>query len=54
MDDLICEIQRRDPRAADLLLLLARFDNRDIWFESLENASNSSEVPDWLERAISS
>ncbi|KAJ5588722.1 hypothetical protein N7537_011400 [Penicillium hordei] len=48
------EIQRRDPRAADLLLLLACFDNRDIWFELLENASNSSEVPDWLERAISS
>ncbi|KAJ5955971.1 hypothetical protein N7501_010250 [Penicillium viridicatum] len=48
------EIQRRDPRAAELLLLLACFDNRDIWFELLKNASNSSEVPDWLERAISS
>jgi tetratricopeptide (TPR) repeat protein len=48
------EIQRRDPSAADLLLLLACFDNRDIWFELLESASNSSEVPDWLERAISS
>ena len=48
------EIQRRDRGAANLLLLLACFDNRDIWFELLENASNSSEVPDWLERAISS
>ncbi|CAI7639609.1 unnamed protein product [Penicillium glandicola] len=46
------EIQRRDPMAADLLLLLACFDNRDIWFELLKNASNSPEVPDWLERAI--
>ncbi|KAJ5642325.1 hypothetical protein N7490_006325 [Penicillium lividum] len=48
------EIQRRDPRAADLLLLLAYFDNRDIWFELLQSASNSSEIPDWLEKAISS
>ena len=27
------EIQKRDPSAAALLLLLGRFDNRDIWYE---------------------
>ncbi|KAJ5729398.1 uncharacterized protein N7483_003906 [Penicillium malachiteum] len=48
------EIQNRDPDAAELLLLLAHFDNRDIWYELVENASKSSDVPAWLERAISS
>ncbi|KAJ5661394.1 uncharacterized protein N7477_009010 [Penicillium maclennaniae] len=38
------EIQKRDPHAAKLLLLLAHFDNRDI----------CSDVPVWLERTISS
>ncbi|KAJ5642527.1 hypothetical protein N7490_006527 [Penicillium lividum] len=48
------EIQKRDPNATNLLLLLARFDNRDIWYELVENASNSSDIPDWLKRVISS
>ncbi|KAJ6014042.1 hypothetical protein N7540_008633 [Penicillium herquei] len=48
------EIQNRNPDAAELLLLLAHFDNRDIWYELIENASKSSDVPAWLERAISS
>ncbi|CAI7621060.1 unnamed protein product, partial [Penicillium viridicatum] len=48
------EIQKRDPSAADLLLLLARFDNHDIWYELVENGRHSSNVPDWLEKAISS
>ncbi|KAJ5761735.1 uncharacterized protein N7511_005117 [Penicillium nucicola] len=48
------EIQNRDPNAAHLLLLLARFDNRDIWYELLKSASNCSNIPGWLERAISS
>ncbi|KAJ5100914.1 hypothetical protein N7456_006966 [Penicillium angulare] len=48
------EIQNRDPNAAKLLLLLARFDNQDIWYELVKAASNSPNVPKWLERAISS
>ncbi|KAF3012728.1 hypothetical protein E8E15_001973 [Penicillium rubens] len=48
------EIQKRDPSAADLLLLLARFDNRDIWYELVESSRHSSNVPDWLKKAISS
>ncbi|KAJ5764668.1 hypothetical protein N7533_003349, partial [Penicillium manginii] len=48
------EIQDRDPNAAKMLLLLARFDNRDIWYELLKAASKSSAIPDWLEKAISS
>ncbi|CAG8293488.1 unnamed protein product, partial [Penicillium salamii] len=48
------EIQRRDPSAAVLLLLLARFDNRDIWYELVKNCRHSSNVPDWLEKATSS
>ncbi|KAJ9481399.1 hypothetical protein VN97_g12081 [Penicillium thymicola] len=47
-------IQKRDPSAADLLLLLARFDNRDIWYELVEGGRRSSNVPDWLKKAISS
>ncbi|KAJ5623136.1 protein kinase subdomain-containing protein [Penicillium lividum] len=48
------EVQKRDPNAAALLLLLARFDNRGIWYELIRNASNSYDVPDWLNKAISS
>ncbi|KAJ6003697.1 hypothetical protein N7522_006389 [Penicillium canescens] len=49
-----CEIQKRYPCAADLLLLLARFDNRHIWYELVESGRHSSNVPDWLKKAISS
>ncbi|CEJ57466.1 Putative Pfs, NB-ARC and TPR domain protein (JCVI) [Penicillium brasilianum] len=48
------EIQRRDTDAAKLLLFLARFDNRDIWFELIKSSSLSSNLPIWLERSISS
>ncbi|KAJ6125876.1 hypothetical protein N7471_010369 [Penicillium samsonianum] len=48
------EIQKRDPNAADLLLLLSRFDNRDIWYELVESGRHSSSVPGWLKKAISS
>ncbi|KAJ5432895.1 uncharacterized protein N7458_012051 [Penicillium daleae] len=48
------EIQKRDPNAAELLLLLARFDNRDIWYELVKSGCQSSYVPAWLERATSS
>ncbi|EPS31628.1 hypothetical protein PDE_06583 [Penicillium oxalicum 114-2] len=48
------EIERRDADAAKLLLFLARFDNRDIWFELIKNSSRSPNLPRWLERTISS
>jgi tetratricopeptide (TPR) repeat protein len=48
------EIENRDAKAAKLLLLFAYFDNQVIWYELVKNASNSSDVPNWLERAISS
>ncbi|KAJ5820547.1 hypothetical protein N7474_006138 [Penicillium riverlandense] len=47
------EIQKRDPNAASLLLLLAHFDNRDIWYELMKNSHHSSNVPAWLEGTIS-
>ncbi|KAJ5556315.1 hypothetical protein N7494_000230 [Penicillium frequentans] len=48
------EIQKRDPSAAHFLLLLARFDNHDIWYELVKNSCHSSNIPDWLKKAISS
>ncbi|KAJ6096066.1 hypothetical protein N7486_006812 [Penicillium sp. IBT 16267x] len=45
--------KNRDPNAARLLLLLARFDNRDIWYELVQSTSNSFHIPEWLEKAIS-
>ncbi|CEJ62692.1 Putative TPR repeat protein [Penicillium brasilianum] len=48
------EIQKRDPHAAKLLLLLAHFDNRDIWYELIKSSHNSSYVPFGLAKTISS
>jgi hypothetical protein len=48
------EIQRRDPAAAKLLLLLACFDNRDIWYELIQSASNCSNTPSWFDTTVSS
>ncbi len=48
------EILNRDPTAAQLLLLFAHFDSRDIWYELVKNGRNSSHIPGWFKRAISS
>lgn len=48
------EIQRCDPAAAKLLLLLACFDNRDIWYELLRSALNCSRLPPWFKMTVSS
>ncbi|KAL2829086.1 hypothetical protein BJY01DRAFT_240744 [Aspergillus pseudoustus] len=48
------EIQKRDPAAAKLLLLLACFDNRDIWYELIQSASNCSDTPSWFDKTVSS
>ncbi|KAB8212948.1 hypothetical protein BDV33DRAFT_94102 [Aspergillus novoparasiticus] len=48
------EVQKRDPHAAKLLLLLAHFDYRDIWYELIKSSHHSSNVPVWLEKTTSS
>ncbi|KAJ5738113.1 hypothetical protein N7493_001268 [Penicillium malachiteum] len=48
------EIQKRDPDAAKLLLLLAHFDSQDIWYELLQSARRSTRVPVWLDRITAS
>ncbi|GFF61692.1 putative Pfs, NB-ARC and TPR domain protein (JCVI) [Aspergillus udagawae] len=47
------EVKMRDPDAAKLLLLLACFDNRDIWYELVHCCSRSPNVPAWLKRPVS-
>ncbi|CAG7955633.1 unnamed protein product [Penicillium nalgiovense] len=46
------EIKKRDRNAAALLLLLARFDNRDIWYKLVESGRHCSDMPVWLEEAL--
>jgi hypothetical protein len=48
------EIQKRDPTAAKLLLLLAFFDNQDIWYELLRSGLDCSDPPSWFKMAVSS
>ncbi|KAJ5117581.1 hypothetical protein N7448_011213 [Penicillium atrosanguineum] len=48
------EIQKRDPNAGELLLLLAHFDNRDIWYGLVRKGSDSPVAPVWLKRTASS
>ncbi|KAL2811480.1 hypothetical protein BJX63DRAFT_433329 [Aspergillus granulosus] len=48
------EIQKRDPIAAELLLLLACFDNQDIWYELVQCGLNCSNPPPWFQIAVSS
>ncbi|KAJ5712278.1 hypothetical protein N7493_008746 [Penicillium malachiteum] len=48
------EIQKRNVDAAELLLLFAHFDNRDIWYKLVKGSDYSSNVPTWLKRTISS
>jgi tetratricopeptide (TPR) repeat protein len=45
------EIQKHDPTAAKLLLLLAFFDNQDIWYELIQNGLDYSNPPPWFFKA---
>ncbi|KAL4759686.1 uncharacterized protein BDW70DRAFT_161387 [Aspergillus foveolatus] len=47
------EIQKRDPTAATLLLLLGCFDNRDVWYELIQSGRNCSYTPPWFNIAVS-
>lgn len=46
-------LQKRDPNVAELILLLACFDNRDIWYELVKCGSNSLSVPAWFDKTMS-
>ncbi|KAL4800740.1 Pfs, NB-ARC and TPR domain protein [Aspergillus venezuelensis] len=46
------EINRRDPDAAKLLLLLAHYHYRDIWYELLASGTWRQNSPEWLTRII--
>ncbi|OQD80677.1 hypothetical protein PENANT_c033G02204, partial [Penicillium antarcticum] len=48
------EIQKRDSNAAQLLLLLAHFNNQDIWYELIHSGCNASDVPLWLYESAAS
>ncbi|KAL4803886.1 hypothetical protein BDV18DRAFT_144608 [Aspergillus unguis] len=43
------EIRRRDREAAELLVLLAHFDNQDIWYELLKHGYWSPERSSWYD-----
>ncbi|KAK9485193.1 hypothetical protein V1527DRAFT_452484 [Lipomyces starkeyi] len=40
--------EKQDQNAAELLLLLAHFDYRDIWYELVKCGTNSSNQPTWF------
>ncbi|GMG55404.1 unnamed protein product [Aspergillus oryzae var. brunneus] len=46
------EIRKSDPTAANLLLLLAFHDNRDIWYELLRSGLDCSDPPSWFKMAV--
>ncbi|KAL2782503.1 hypothetical protein BJX66DRAFT_331145 [Aspergillus keveii] len=48
------EVEKRDPTAAKLLLLLAFFNNQDIWYKLLESGLDCSNPPPWFQTAVSS
>jgi tetratricopeptide (TPR) repeat protein len=47
------EIQKRDAHVAELMLLLAHFDNRDIWYELVKSVEHSSQSPVWFDDVVS-
>ncbi|KAL4996120.1 Pfs, NB-ARC and TPR domain protein [Aspergillus recurvatus] len=47
------EITKRDPEAAELMLVLAHFDNQDIWFELLQYGAYSPDRPKWYDSVMS-
>ncbi|KAL2828076.1 hypothetical protein BJY01DRAFT_241007 [Aspergillus pseudoustus] len=48
------EIRKCHPASAQLLLLLAIFDNRDIWFELIKNCGHTSNLPSWFVNSLRS
>lgn len=46
-------VRKRDSDMAELLLLLAHFDNRDIWYELLRSGKCSPNQPTWFSDVLS-
>ncbi|KAL4961772.1 uncharacterized protein BDV14DRAFT_119957 [Aspergillus stella-maris] len=46
------ELQKRDPEAAEVLLLIAHYDNQDVWYELLRMGGWTSNLPEWFERVM--
>ncbi|KAL4921410.1 hypothetical protein BDW62DRAFT_174633 [Aspergillus aurantiobrunneus] len=47
------EIRNRDPEAAELLLFLAHFETRGIWFELLKHGAYCLDRPKWFDVVMS-
>jgi tetratricopeptide (TPR) repeat protein len=47
------EVKNRDLNAAELILLLARFDSRDIWYELVKCGTYSTNQPVWFNNVTS-
>lgn len=46
-------VRKRDSDIAELFLLLAHFDNRDIWYDLLKRGQYSPDQPTWLSDILS-
>ncbi|KAL2855615.1 purine and uridine phosphorylase [Aspergillus pseudodeflectus] len=47
------QIHKTHPSSVELLLLLAVFDNRDIWFELVQNCRHVPDTPSWVVKSFS-
>ncbi|KAJ0421517.1 purine and uridine phosphorylase [Aspergillus carlsbadensis] len=48
------KVQQQHPDAAELLILLATFDHRDIWFELVQACGQASGTPTWFRNSLAS
>jgi tetratricopeptide (TPR) repeat protein len=47
-------VQQQYPDAAELLILLATFDHRDIWFKLVQGCGQASDAPSWFRNSLAS
>ncbi|KAL2797415.1 hypothetical protein BJX66DRAFT_348560 [Aspergillus keveii] len=48
------KIEQQRPDAAELLILLATFDHRDIWFELVQACGRAQDAPNWFRTSLAS
>ena len=48
------EIKKNTPSIAKLLLLLACYDNQDIWYDLIYQGLQDDSKPGWLHEAVKS
>ncbi|KAL3444390.1 hypothetical protein BJX65DRAFT_310973 [Aspergillus insuetus] len=48
------KIEQQHPDAAELLILLATFDHRDIWFELVQACGQAPDAPNWFHNSLAS